>query len=166
MKTLRRYLVKEVLASTLIVLLALLLLYIIIDFLNELGDAQSRRSFVQMMLISATSIPTNVYILLPIAALLGSLFALSQLNANSEYTVMRASGASVTQIAAPLAALGLGLAIVGFILAEAVVPAAETLSARARAYAGATKTITQKFKSGFWFREGSNFIKYRQRIAR
>ncbi len=158
MKTLRRYLVKEVLSSTLLVLTALLMLFLVFDFLNELGNAESRRSAVQTVLISFTSIPANIYILLPIAALLGSLFALAQLNANSEYTVMRASGASVAQIVAPLATLGLALAVTGFLLAEYVVPAAETFSARARAVSGNTKTISQKFKSGFWFRESTTFI--------
>jgi lipopolysaccharide export system permease protein len=158
MKTLRRYLVKEVVGSIALVLVGLLLLYLVIDFYNEFADAESRRNTLQTLLISISSIPANVYILLPIAALLGTLFALAQMNANSEYTVMRASGASVQQILMPLAALGLGLAVTGFLLAEFVVPAAESLSVRARAYSGNTKTITQKFKSGFWFREGRTFI--------
>jgi lipopolysaccharide export system permease protein len=160
MKTLRRYLVKEVLSSTLLVLCALLMLFLVIELANELGDAQSRLGTLKTLLIGVANIPANSYLLLPVAALLGSLFALSQLSANSEYTVMRASGASVWQIIVPLASVGICLAIVGFLIAEFAVPAAETLAQRARAYAGVGKAQSQaqRFKSGFWFREGKTFI--------
>jgi lipopolysaccharide export system permease protein len=158
MKTLRRYLVSEVLLSTLLVLGALLMLYVVFDFLNELSDTRANYGPFKTLLITLANVPANVYLLLPIAALLGSLFALAQLNVNSEYTVMRASGASVFQIAWPLAVLGLVFAIIGFLLAEYAVPAAESLGQRARAYAGKAVPQTQRFRSGFWFKESRTFV--------
>jgi lipopolysaccharide export system permease protein len=158
MKTLRRYLIKEVLASTMLVLSALLMLWSGFELIGELGDVSPNRSTWRSIVITFSSVPANAYMLLPVAALLGSLFALAQLNQNSEYTVMRASGASMWQIIRPLITLGLAFALIAFLLAEFAVPAAENVRQTARAAASSSKNAVQRFKSGFWFREGNTFI--------
>jgi lipopolysaccharide export system permease protein len=158
MKTLRRYLVKQVFASTMLVLGALLMLWSVFEFMGALSNVSTALSSWRKLLITFANVPANAYLLLPIAALLGSLMALAQLNVNSEYTVMRASGASVWQIIFPLAGLGLVFAIAAFLLAEFAVPAAETLAQTARASSTSSKNTVQRFKSGFWFREGNTFI--------
>ena len=97
MKTLHRYLAREIAASTGFVFLGLLSLFAFFDLVDEIKDLahggyRMRHIVIQVVL----SIPNHVYELFPIAALIGTLFALAQLVANSEYTVMRAAGLSVT----------------------------------------------------------------------
>jgi lipopolysaccharide export system permease protein len=158
MKTLRRYLMREVFWSILTVLSALLILYImIVDVLQDFSNAGVTRNLTQILLISLLAIPSHIYELLPIATLLGSLFALAQLAANSEYTVMRTSGASLKQICRALLTLGFILAVFSFLLAEFVVPQTDRLAERIKATTQQGQQV-QRFQSGFWFREDNRFI--------
>ena len=67
------------------------------------------------------------------AALIGTLFAISQLVANSEFTVMRASGASIMQVGWAVVRVGIPLAIATFLAGEYVAPPAERLAQTLRA---------------------------------
>jgi lipopolysaccharide export system permease protein len=91
MKTLRRYLAREVAISILLVLAALLMLWVFFDLLAEISSLKSLNTGQFVVLVAAT-IPGHLYELLPVAALIGTLFALAQLASNSEYSVMRTSG--------------------------------------------------------------------------
>ena len=76
--------------------------------------------------------PTHVYEVFPIAALIGTLFALAQLVASSEYTVMRASGVSLLRLNAALLTVGLLFATITFVFGEFIGPPAEQLAQRVR----------------------------------
>jgi lipopolysaccharide export system permease protein len=156
-KTLARYIAREIAGATLLVLAALLLLWIFYDLLQELGQLKQLNAAQYAILIAAT-IPTHVYELLPIAALIGTLFALAQLSSNSEYGVMRTSGISVLQISSVVFGVGLVIACMVFVVGEYVVPHAEQLVQRVRAYAGARPFMVSAFQSGYWFKDGNTFI--------
>jgi lipopolysaccharide export system permease protein len=104
-----------------------------------------------------------MYELFPIAALIGTLFALSQLVASSEYTVMRASGASLTQVLWALVRVGIPLAIVTFLGGEFVAPPAERLAqaVRASAKGESQRFAARQFQSGFWFKQDRTFVNIR-----
>lgn len=157
MKTLGRYVAREVALSALLVLAGLLMLWVFYDLLAELGSLRALNTAQFLVLVAAT-IPGHLYELLPIAALIGTLFALAQLASNSEYGVMRTSGVSVLQMAGVL--LGVSLIIAGavFVVGEYVVPRAEQLVLRVRAFSGARPLVARAFDSGFWFKDGNTFI--------
>lgn len=157
MKTLSRYVAREVALSALMVLAGLLMLWVFYDLLAELGSLRALNTAQFLVLVAAT-IPGHLYELLPIAALIGTLFALAQLASNSEYGVMRTSGVSVLQMAGVL--LGVSLIIAGavFVVGEYVVPKAEQLVLRVRAFSGARPLVARAFDSGFWFKDGNTFI--------
>jgi lipopolysaccharide export system permease protein len=157
MKTLARYIAREIASSTFLVLAALLLLWIFYDLLQELGQLKQLNAAQYLILVAAT-IPAHVYELLPIAALIGTLFALAQLSSNSEYGVMRTSGVSVLQISSVVIAVGLVIAGVVFVVGEYVVPQAEQLVQRVRAFAGAKPLVMRASQSGYWFKDGNTFI--------
>ena len=92
---------------------------------------------------------------------------MSQLVANSEYTVMRASGASLPQVAWALVRVGIPLAIVTFLAGEFVAPPAERLAQAVRASAkGETQRfVAQQFQSGFWFKQDRTFVNIRSVLA-
>jgi lipopolysaccharide export system permease protein len=157
MKTLNRYLAKEVVLSALMVLAALLMLWVFYDLLAELGALKALNAAQFAVLVAAT-IPGHLYELLPVAALIGTLFALAQLASNSEYSVMRTSGVSIVQVAGVLLGVSLIIAAAVFVVGEYVVPRAEQLILRVRAFSGASPLVARPFESGFWFKDGNTFI--------
>lgn len=157
MKTLTRYVAKEVFAATMLTLIALLMLLLFYDFLQELSALRQLNAAQFFVLIAAT-IPGYAYELLPIAALIGTLFALAQLAGNSEYAVMRTSGVSVLQIAGIVLSVGLVIATLVFTIGEYVVPRAEQLAQRVRAFTGSRPFVARAFQSGYWFKDGNTFI--------
>jgi lipopolysaccharide export system permease protein len=157
MRTIAKYIAKEILAATLLVLVSLLMLWLFYDFLQELASLR-QLNFAQFLVLIGVTIPSYVYELLPIAALIGTLFALAQLASNSEYAVMRTAGVSVLQIVAIVFATGLTIASAVFVIGEYVVPRAEHVSQRIRAITGSRPFVARAFQSGFWFRDGNTFI--------
>ena len=157
MKTLRRYIAKEVALSALLVLAALLMLWIFYDLLAEVGSLKALNG-AQFLVLLAATVPGHIYELLPVAALIGTLFALAQLASNSEYGVMRTSGVSIMQVAGVLLSVSLAAASIVFVVGEYVVPKAEQLILRVRAFSGSSPLVARPFESGFWFKDGNTFI--------
>jgi lipopolysaccharide export system permease protein len=157
MKTLAKYLAKEIASATFIVFVALLMLWTFYDFLQELPSVR-QLNVAQLLILIATTLPSQSYELLPIAALIGTLFALAQLASNSEYSVMRTAGVSIAQIAVVVGAVGLAIASIVFVVGEYVVPRSEQIAQRIRAATGSRPFIARAFQSGFWFKDGSTFI--------
>jgi lipopolysaccharide export system permease protein len=153
MKTLRWYLWREIAAATAFVLFALLALFSFFDLINEIeevGNAgyQLRQAFLYV----ALSLPSRTYELMPIAALIGTIYALSKLASNSEFTIMRVSGMSTRRLGVTVLRIGLVFVALTYLLGEAVAPPAERVaqSAKLQAQGGA---IAQQFRSGVWVRD-------------
>ena len=155
---LRRYLVTETLAATAFVFAALTSLFALLDVIRELKDyGQGSYRLPQIFGYVLLSVPGHVYELFPIAVLIGTIFALAQLAANSEYAVIRVSGVSVRRFAAMLAQIGLGLAALHFLIGEFVAPASEQAAQHLRVRAK-TGVVASDFRSGLWIREADSFI--------
>ncbi len=162
MKVIKRYLSAEITASTLLVFAALLMLFAFLDLIHELGEL-GKGAYRLPLIIAyvALSVPGHVYELFPIAALIGTLFALAQLVANSEYTVMRVSGVSIPRMAMTLVQVGLLFSVLTFAIGEFVAPPAEQFAQQLRARA-ITGVIAQEFRSGLWVKDERNFVNVAQ----
>ena len=168
MRTLTRYIGRDVLASTLLIFLALIGLFTFFDLINEMRDVgRGNYGLTNALLFVALHIPSRIYELFPVAALIGTLFAISQFVANSEFTVMRASGASIVQVGWAVLRVGIPLAIATFLAGEYVAPPAERLAqnVRAAAMGNATGVVAQQFESGFWFKQDYTFVNIRTVLA-
>lgn len=158
MRTLRRYLAAEIGAATALVFAALVMLFAFFDLVEQIKDlgrgAYNMRKIVIFVLLS---VPDHVYELFPIAALIGTLFALAQLVAGSEYTVMRTSGVSTVRLAGTLAVIGLMFAVLTFVFGEFLAPPAEQLAQRVRSQA-ITGLVAQEFRSGLWIKDDKSFV--------
>ena len=164
MRTLTRYIGRDVLLSTLLIFAALIGLFTFFDLINEMRDVGRGGYTLTTALIFVTlHVPSRIYELFPVAALIGTLFAISQLVANSEFTVMRASGASNAQVGWAVVRVGIPLAIATFLAGEYVAPPAERLAQtlRAAAMGNATGVVAQQFESGFWFKQDLTFVNIR-----
>ena len=127
-----------------------MMLFAFFDLINEMGDVgRGSYTLTTALLFVALHIPSRLYELFPVAALIGTLFAIAQLVANSEYTVMRASGASLAQVGWAVVRVGIPLAIATFLAGEYVAPPAERLAqtVRAAARGDATGVVAQQFES-------------------
>jgi lipopolysaccharide export system permease protein len=138
------------------------------DLIHELRDVgKASYTVTSAFLFVALQMPSRMYELFPIAALIGTLFALAQFVANSEYTVMRASGASLMQVTWALFRIGIPLAIVTFLAGEYVAPPAERIAQQVKGHAmGDTRRImARQFSSGFWFKQDYTFANIRSVLA-
>lgn len=168
MRILTRYIGRDVLLTTLLLFVALIGLFTFFDLINEMRDVgRGGYTLTTALLYVALHIPSRIYELFPVAALIGTLFAISQLVSNSEYTVMRASGASVFQVGWAVIRVGIPLAIATFLAGEYVAPPAERLAqtVRAAAMGNATGVVAQQFESGFWFKQDLTFVNIRTVLA-
>jgi lipopolysaccharide export system permease protein len=158
MRTLRRYLATEIIAATALVIVALLMLFAFFDMVEQIKDLgrggyRLRHIVVHVLL----SVPNHVYELFPIAALIGTLFALAQLVASSEYTVMRTSGVSIIRMIGSLVSVGALFGTLTFAFGEFVAPPAEQLAQRLRSQA-ITGLVAQEFRSGLWIKDDKSFV--------
>jgi len=167
-KTLTRYIGRDVLVATLAIFVALLSLFAFFDLINELSEVgKGGYTLSAAALFVALHLPSRLYELFPVAALIGTLFALAQLVDNSEYTVMRAAGASLWRIGWAVVRVGIPLAIATFLAGEFIAPPAERLAQtiRASARGDSTRFVAQQFTSGFWFKQDRTFVNIRSVLA-
>ncbi len=158
MRTLRRYLVREIAGATALVFMALLMLFAFFDLIKEIGSlGQGNYRLPHMLIFVLLSAPHRVYEIFPIAVLIGTLFSLAQLVSSSEYTVMRTSGVSLIRMSVMLGSLGLVFAVMAFVFGEFVAPPAEQLAQRLRSLA-TTGVVAKEFRSGLWVKDGKSFI--------
>jgi len=168
MNTLTRYIGREVLAGIMLIFGALVMLFAFFDLIHELGDVgKSNYTITSAALYVVLQIPSRAYELFPVAALIGTLFALAQLVANSEYTVMRASGASLAQVTWALVRIGVPVAVATFLAGEFIAPPAERIAQQVRgsAMGDARRIVAQQFQSGFWFKQDRTFVNIRTVLA-
>ena len=166
MKTLTRYIGRELLWAILLIFVALVMLFAFFDLIHELGDVgRGGYTLSSALLFVGLQLPSRAYELFPVAALIGTLFALSQLVSNSEYTVMRASGASLAQVTWALLRVGIPLAFATFLAGEYVAPQANRLAQQVKAPSQGERLVAQQFHSGFWFKQGLMFANIRSVLA-
>ncbi len=162
MSLLARYLSGQVLAASGFVLLALLVLFAFFDVIQELGKlGRNNYGLGQAVVVVLLSIPGHLYEILPVAALIGTLFALSRLVGNSEYAVMRVSGLSNWRVAGYFSLIGVVLSLLVLVLGEYVAPWSEQAAQRYKLSA-TRSVVAQQFRSGLWVKDGSTFINVRE----
>ena len=153
-----RYLTREVFFATLLLLLALLALFALFDFINEIDSlGKGNYPLASVLLYVMLKQPSHVVVIFPVAALMGTLFAVTRLSMQSELTVMRASGLSLSKLAGFATVIGLGFSALTFLFGEFVAPAAEDAAKRMR-LAATSSVVAQQFRSGFWVKDGLSFV--------
>jgi len=162
MKILNRYLAHEIIGSTLFVLFALLMLFAFFDLIGELGQlGKGGYHLPKVLLFVFLTLPGHVYELFPIAALIGTLFALSRLVQNSEFTVMRVSGLSIQRIAFSLIQVGMLFVLLTFIFGEFVAPLSER-TAQQMKLKSMSAMVAQEFRSGLWVKDELSFVNVKE----
>jgi len=84
-------------------------------------------------LYSALELPGHVYELMPIAVLIGTIYALSRLAQSSEFTILRTGGLGPGRALNLLTSLGLAFAVLTFLVGDYLAPFAEQQAAHLQA---------------------------------
>lgn len=162
MRILTRYLAREVALATALVLVALAMLFGFFDLIHELGDlGKGSYRLGNILTYVALNMPANVYSLFPVAALIGTLFALSRLASHSELTVMRVSGLSLAAIARALMVVGSGFVLLTLVFGELITPVAERYAQEMKIRA-TESLIGQEFRSGIWVKDEGSFVNVKE----
>jgi lipopolysaccharide export system permease protein len=126
MKTVRRLLYHDITASVLFVALAFLSLFFFIDLVDELdGVGRRGRTTWDAFLAALLEMPGHFYDLLPVAVLIGSIYALTRMAQSSEYTILRTGGLGPGRALGLLAVLGAFFGTVTFVTGDFIAPASE-----------------------------------------
>ena len=129
LKLYQRYLMRETFAAVALVLVAFLVIFSFFELINELRDVGKHgQQMWHAIVFVVLGLPGLIYELIPIATLIGTLFALSTLARHSEITVLRASGLATRQLLMTLFRVALVLAVLTFAVGESLVPFAERIT--------------------------------------
>lgn len=97
-------------------------------------------------------LPYIVVYTIPMGILLATILTFNKLSTNSELTIMRACGISLTRLAMPVLVFSFSLAVFSFVINEFVVPAANMKAKNLMMHALAEKNLPEG-KSNFSFQE-------------
>lgn len=158
MRILDRHIGFHVIRDSLLTLLALLAIFSLVEFLDDLSDVGKGRytmqAAVEYMLLTT---PNRIFILFPIAGVIGSLIGLGSLAAHRELVVIRATGISSLRIAGAAMKAAAVLVLASVLVGEVVSPYTEQLAYQRRASALSDDQALGTGK-GFWVRDGNTFI--------
>jgi len=162
----QRYLMRETLQAILLVLLAFVVLFGFFDFVEEVrGVGRGRYDIWVAFGTVLFSLPGLVYELIPVACLIGTLYALATLARHSEITVLRASGLATRNLLGTLYRVAALLALATFLLGEVLVPVSDRLGQELKAGAMDKSFAQQGFISGIWVKDGRDFINIRNAVS-
>lgn len=153
MKVLTRYFTSQILLSVLFVLVAFLGLFAFFDLMGELpavgrGGYLLQHAFLYVLL----GLPGYAYELMPIAALIGTIYSLAQLAARSEFTIMRVSGMSTSMVGWILFRIGLIFVAITFLFGEIVSPVTTAMGEKLKLRVQGA-AVAQEFRSGLWTKD-------------
>ena len=153
MTVLGRYFAGEIYRAVAFVLIAFLALFAFLDMMSEIksvgqGGYRIEHAFMYVSL----GLPNYGYQIMPIAALIGTIYVMAQFAARSEFTVMRASSLSMSGVIRMLLPIAIVFAVLTFVLGEFVAPRFNDFRENfKRRIQGAT--ISSEFRSGLWAKD-------------
>ncbi len=158
-----RYIGKTIFNTIMMTLFMLVSLSAIIKFVDELKRAgKGAYTALGAGTYTLLSIPKDIQIFFPMAALLGALLGLGMLAQRSELVVMQASGFTRMQVAGSVMKTAIPLVLLTMAIGEWVAPAGEQMARNYRAqmiYGGSLLSTQQ----GLWAKDGHNFV-YIERV--
>jgi lipopolysaccharide export system permease protein len=162
MSLLDRYLIRAVLGGAFVVMAVLITLGALFLFSGQQDDiGVGTYSALDAFWFVVLNIPQQVYELMPIGVLVGSLIGLGSLARGSELTVMRAAGISVWRVAASVSMAGVLLIVVAVLCGEFLAPPLQAM-ARQQKLLSKFSTITFAGRAGPWVRDGNLLINVAQ----
>ena len=148
-----RYIGRQIYLAFLFILFAFSGLFFFFDLLtelNEVGHGNYKFSYAVLRVLLLA--PSRFYEIIPVAALISTIYVFATLAANSEYTIFRVSGLSPGHALRMLLKVGVPLVALTFFIGEVVGPYTDQLSERVRLQALGS-AVSSSFKSGVWVKD-------------
>jgi len=165
MNLLDRYLARQVLWYTLLVMAVLVTLAALFVFIDQQSDVGvGSYGMLDALFVTALMVPQQAFQLLPVAALIGALFGLGNLARGSELIVVRAAGVSVLRVALAAAGAGVVLLAVGGVLGEVLAPPLEAYAQQIKTF-GKYSDFSFAARAGIWVKDGNRIISIQQQSA-
>lgn len=153
MSILQRYFFVSILQAVAFALAALLGLQAFFDLTGELPVVGKNGYGMQhAVLYMLAMIPQHVNEVLPVAALIGTIYTMAQFASTSEFTIMRASSMSTRQAAFMVGKVGVVLVLLAFIFGELITPRLAPVAEAIR-LTGRGATVSAEFRSGMWTKD-------------
>lgn len=153
-----RYIARSVLVTSLLSLAVLSGLSSLIRFVEQLKSVgRGSYTVAEAGLFVLYSLPRDIEVFFPMAALLGGLIGMGMLASNSELVVMLAAGRSRLNIVGSVMKAAVIMMLAVMAMGEWVAPELEShgRELRARAISGGSLISAQQ---GIWARDGMNFV--------
>lgn len=158
MNTLSRYILQKCFLNTATLLFAFSMIYTIINAISEISSVgKGSYTTLSMFIYLGALLPTYIYLLVPLAVLIGVMTGMLGLVKTSEYAIMRTSGISLADITKVLAIFGVIFTIITFLVGEVIAP---TSSHFAKVYKmnKMNEQVSTELSSGVWSKDGEHNI--------
>lgn len=144
---------KEILFATLFVLLALVALFAFFDLIGQLDDVGTEYSLGTAFTLTALTLPSRVYEVMPLAALLAAVYIMSRWAARSEFTVLRVAGMSPWRLAKAMLVPGVILVAATYGFGELVSPWAVRQTLEVKSGYRSDVVGAKGYVTGVWVRD-------------
>lgn len=174
MKIVERYFFVTIAQAVAFVLVAFLALTAFMDLTAELPRVgQGGYGFQHALLYVLMLVPGHVYETMPVAALIGTIYAMAQFASTSEFTILRASSMSTGMAAWILFKIGAVFVAITFLFGEVITPTVAPIAEKMKLTLRGS-TVSAEFRSGLWTKDvvrsegtrgevtGSRFFNVRQ----
>jgi lipopolysaccharide export system permease protein len=157
-KILDFYIGRTIISTTSLVLVTFVGLSGIIKYVEQLRKVgQGSYDLIKALYFVVLTMPRDIEMFFPMAALLGALIGLGMLAASSELVVMQAAGISKVNIGMSVLKTALPLMIIVMMLGQWGAPQAQQLARELRALSISNGKILS-VRTGVWARDGRDFI--------
>lgn len=157
-KILDLYIGRTIIATSSLVLATFVGLSAIIKYVEQLRKVgEGSYDLLQALLFVLLSIPRDIEMFFPMAALLGALIGLGMLASSSELVVMQAAGFSKLDIGLSVLKTAIPLMIMVTLLGQWGAPQAQKAARDLRAFATSGGAI-MSVRTGVWARDANDFI--------
>ncbi|RJX70731.1 lipopolysaccharide ABC transporter permease LptG [Vibrio sinensis] len=157
-KILDLYIGKTIIATSSLVLVTFVGLSAIIKYVEQLRKVgEGTYDLLQALFYVLLSIPRDIEMFFPMAALLGALIGLGMLASSSELVVMQAAGFSKLDIGLSVLKTAVPLMIIVTLLGQWGAPQAQKMARDLRAFSTSNGAI-MSVRTGVWARDANDFI--------
>jgi lipopolysaccharide export system permease protein len=148
-----RYLAKQIYLAFAFILFALTSLFIFFDFIAEMGYASATYPIFMVFLTVLMKAPSRLVEIMPIAGLIGGIYVMANMAAQSEYTILRIAGLDTRKSLKTLMKIAMPIAFVILIMSEIFGPLSESISKNMRLSAINQGKEILEFRSGAWIKD-------------
>lgn len=152
LKVLYRYFTIEIVRSVIFTLVVFLTLFAFFEFIIQIElISHNNYQLKQALLYLIVSLFSNIYELMPIAVLIGTIYALSKFAINSEFIIMRMSGISNLKVIKIFINISFVFSVITMLFSECILPKTNRLEKKIKLES--VSLLQQKKLSEFWIKD-------------